>query len=87
MTFRATLWGLADVSAHALAKVLQEWVSSGPSIKLEWYLVDIDKDCPVAIASDSEPECHSSHPVLEKCMDECLNDPSNLVLANKLADQ
>ena len=60
--------GLEDVSAHSLARVIQRWVSSSPTAKLQWYLVNIDKQCPVAIDSEFDPECG---PRLDECIEHC----------------
>ncbi len=49
--------------------MLIAWVSSSPSIKIQWYVVDIVKSCPVAIpsarASDVYAECVS--PDMKQC--------------------
>ncbi len=57
--YRTTLFGLENVSAHEMVKVIQRWVSSGPAVKIQWYVVDIVKSCPVAIPSDVYAECVS----------------------------
>ncbi len=69
--FRTTFVGLADVSAHDLVKAVQNWAATGPSIRVQWYVVDIDKNCPVAISSDVAPECGDSK--REKCMEQCFD--------------
>ncbi|XP_064390709.1 sushi, von Willebrand factor type A, EGF and pentraxin domain-containing protein 1-like [Halichondria panicea] len=71
--FRTTLFGLEDVSAHEMVKVIQRWVSSGPSVKIQWYVVDIIKSCPVAIPSDVYAECVS--PDMKQCWEKCDDKP------------
>ncbi len=68
--YRTTLLGLENVSAHEMVKVIQRWVSSGPSVKIQWYVVDIVKSCPVAIPSDFYTECAVS-PDMKPCGKKC----------------
>ena len=56
-TFRTTITGTKSFSAVDLAEGVQTWVESGPAITVQWYLVDIDKSCPVEISSMGEQEC------------------------------
>ncbi|XP_064387977.1 uncharacterized protein LOC135336177 [Halichondria panicea] len=65
--FRTTLLGLENVSAHEMVKVIQRWVSSAPSVKIQWYVVDVVKSCPVAIPSDFYTEC-AVNPDMKGCM-------------------
>ncbi len=56
-----------------MVKVIQRWVSSGPSIKIQWYVVDIVESCPVAIPSDVYAECTS--PDRKQCGKKCNDKP------------
>ena len=56
-TFRTTIMGTKSLSAVDLVGRVQKWVESGPAITVQWYLVDIDKSCPVVISSMGEQEC------------------------------
>ena len=57
VTYRNTLIGTYNFNATQLLSFIQDWVSSGASVKVDWYSVGIDKHCPVAIASLNEREC------------------------------
>lgn len=57
---RTTIIGLENVSAHDIIRAVQLWVSTGPSVRIQWYVVDINSRCPVAISSDVAPECVDS---------------------------
>ena len=56
-TFRTTIMGTNSFSAVDLAGGVQKWVESGPAVTVQWYLVDVDKSCPVVISSMGEQEC------------------------------
>ncbi len=71
---RTTLFGLENVSAHEMVKVIQRWVSSAPSVKIQWYVVDIVKSCPVAIPSDVYAEC-AVNPDKKQCGKKCNDKP------------
>ncbi|XP_064401722.1 CUB and sushi domain-containing protein 1-like isoform X4 [Halichondria panicea] len=67
-TFRTTIDGTANTNSLRAAAVIQEWVESGPVMRVEWYLVDvIGGKCPVVIDSLSEEEC-----IENQCMESCL---------------
>ncbi len=72
--YRTTFIGLEDVFAHEMVKVIQRWVSSGPSVKIQWYVVDIVKSCPVAIPSDVYTEC-AVNPDMKQCWGKCNDKP------------
>ena len=56
-TYRNTLLETYNFNATQLLGIIQDWVSSGASVKMDWYSVAIDKCCPVAIESLNEREC------------------------------
>ena len=67
-TFRTTIDGTANTNSLKAAAVIQEWVESGPVVRVEWYLVDvIGGKCPVVIDSLSEEEC-----IENQCVESCL---------------
>ena len=67
-TFRTTIDGTANTNSSRAAAVIQEWVESGPVVRVEWYLVDvIGGKCPVVIDSLSEEEC-----IENQCVESCL---------------
>ena len=54
----STLASLASpMPLYSLASYVQEWVATGPVVRLDWLLVRVNKDCPVAIHQLSDPEC------------------------------
>ena len=57
-TYRTTITGLESVSAISdLAGLVQKWVESGATMRVLWYVIKIDKSCPVLISSMNEDEC------------------------------
>ena len=57
-TYRTTITGLETVSAVSdLARLVQQWVESGAKMRVLWYVIKIDKSCPVLISSMDEDEC------------------------------
>ena len=51
--------GLPGLSnASSLVGYIQDWVSSGPVVRLDWLMVRINQHCPVAIGGLNDPECH-----------------------------
>ncbi len=63
-TFRTKIDGTVHTTSSRAAAVVQEWVESGPVMRVEWYLVDvIGGKCPVVIDSMSEKECLEDHAV------------------------
>ena len=57
-TYRTTITGLENVSAVSyLAGLVQQWVESGATMRVLWYVIKIDKSCPVLISSMDEDEC------------------------------
>ena len=56
-TYRTTITGTERVSAADYADLIQEWVESGVTIRVQWYVIKIDKNCPVSIMSMDDVEC------------------------------
>ena len=56
-TYRTTITGTERVSAVDYAGLIQEWVESGVTTRVQWYVIKIDKNCPVSIMSMDEEEC------------------------------
>ena len=56
-TYRTTISGLENTSAVHLAELVQKWVESGVSMRALWYVIKIDKSCPVLISSVDDDEC------------------------------
>lgn len=76
--YRTTVVGLEDVSAHDMVKAVQRWALNGPSVRMQWYVVDIDKDCPVAISSAVAPECVTVDSGLKECLEQCVSVKAKL---------
>ena len=62
ITFRAEIIGSEETSATQLVGFLVEWVSSGPVIRVQAELLNVDDSCDVEIASNSDPECVMASP-------------------------
>jgi len=59
-TYRIIITGTRNHNAGYYASLVQEWVSSGVSTRLQWYIVKIDEACPVIIDSFEKNECQPS---------------------------
>ena len=62
VTYRSTISGTIGNNASQLLAILQDWVASGPVIKLNWKLLRVSPGCPTRIASMADPECSLSGP-------------------------
>ena len=63
-TYRSTLLntGIPGLTnASTLVSYVQDWVAAGPVVRLDWLLVRVKEDCPVAIHQLSDPECPAPH--------------------------
>ena len=61
-TYRSTfinpvIVGVSILNASSLVSYLQYWVDSAPVVRLDWLLVNVNKDCHVAIDHLSDPDC------------------------------
>ena len=56
-TYRTTITGTERVSAANYTDLIQEWVESGVTTRVQWYVIKIDKNCPVSIMSMDDEEC------------------------------
>ena len=45
------------INASSLVSYLQYWVDSAPVVRLDWLLVNVNKDCAVAIDHLNDPDC------------------------------
>ena len=59
-TYRTTITGTERVSAVECTDVIQQWVESGVTTRLQWYVINFDKNCPVSINSMNDEECVKS---------------------------
>ena len=57
-TYRNSLIGTQNFNATQLIGFIQDWVTSEPIIKIDWYTIRVDSSCPTAIASLEEKECN-----------------------------
>ena len=59
LTYRSTLRGTYNFNGSQITDFIQDWVSSGPRIKIGYdrEYVRIDSSCPAAISSLDEPDC------------------------------
>ena len=80
-TYRNTLIGTHNFNATQLIGFIQDWVSSGPQIRVKMYAVWLDSSCPVAISSLKEPECGqvsqypcANDPIVIKCVEHLGNE-------------
>lgn len=57
-TYRTTITGLRYVSAQTdLIRLIQNWVESGATLRVLWFVIKVDKSCPVLISSMTADEC------------------------------
>ena len=57
LTYRNVLLGTHNFNGTLIIDFIQEWVDSGPLIKIGESYVRVDNSCPVAISSLNEPGC------------------------------
>ena len=79
-TYRNTLIGTYNFNANQLIGFIQDWVNSSASVKMDWYSVNIDKHCPIAIGSLTETECgqevsyNGGNPEYDMCVEHLQNE-------------
>ncbi|XP_064386845.1 uncharacterized protein LOC135335316 isoform X3 [Halichondria panicea] len=56
-TYRTTITGTKSLSAVKYTDLIRQWVESGVTTRVQWYVIKIKKACPVIIASMYEDEC------------------------------
>ena len=79
-TYRSTIIGTQSYNATELVEFIQDWVTSGPTLTIQWYTVKLDPKCPVSISSLGDPECGQSEkessylddPNIARCVDVCI---------------
>ena len=83
VTYRARVFGLQALSA---VQCIQDWVSTSPTVQIEWYLVDINSNCTTLVVSFDDAECEQGlfhdYPQFSlcssctdtTCVNTCLND-------------
>ena len=57
VTYRARLSGTPNITSHILITYIEDWVSGGPSIRVQGVLLTVDNECPVSIATIDDAEC------------------------------
>lgn len=60
VTYRAQLHGTSEVAALDLLDILEEWLTTRPSINVKAQFLNVHISCPVSIASLNEAECDVS---------------------------
>ena len=65
------------VCNFTIVEFIQDWVTSGPIMTIQWYTVKLDPKCPVSISSLGAQECgkESSYlddPTISRCVDVCI---------------
>ena len=79
-TYRSTIIGTRFYNATQLVEFIQDWVTSGPTLTIQWYTVKLDPKCPVSISSLGDPECRQSEnersyqddPNIARCVEVCI---------------
>ena len=58
VTYRSTLVSpFPTITANYLVGIIQNWVSTGPSMIIDWLLVRVSANCPTCIVSLDDDEC------------------------------
>ena len=81
MIYRNTLLGTHNFNGTQIVDFIQDWVSTGPLIKIDGNSVRVDSSCPTAISSLDEPAVHHEK---EKCVYD--DDPKYAKCAQQLDD-
>ena len=57
-TYRSTLINpYSNTTSTQLLSYLQKWVSTAPSLRLDWLLVRVNSNCPTVVSSLDVAEC------------------------------
>ena len=80
MIYRNVLLGTHNFNSTLIVSFLQDWVSTGPLIKINGNPLRVDSSCPTAIPSLDEPVCG------EKEERSCDYNPKYAMCAQHLAD-
>ena len=64
MIYQNALLGTLNFNGTQIVDFIQDWVSTGPLIKIDGNSVRVDSSCPTAISSLDEPVCGEK----EKCL-------------------
>ena len=81
MIYRNTLLGTLNFNGTQITGFIQDWVNTGPLIKINRNPIRVDSSCPTAISSLDEPVCGEKE---EKCLYD--NDPKYAMCAQHLAN-
>ena len=57
VSYRSTIIGAETHNTTELLGLIEDWVSSGPVLKIGWYLADVYTNFPVELSSLDEMEC------------------------------
>ena len=57
VSYRSTIVGMETHNTTELLGLIEDWVSSGPVLKIGWYLADVYTNFPVELLSLDEMEC------------------------------
>ena len=79
MIYRNTLLGTLNFNGTQITGLIQDWVNTGPLIKIDGNPVRVDSSCPTAISSLDEPVCGE-----EKCLFD--NDSNYAMCAQHLGN-
>ena len=67
VTYRSTLVNPSPTthpSSTHMVGIIQNWISTAPSLTLDWLLVRVNADCPTGLASLGDPECEGGESIL-----------------------
>ena len=81
MTYRNMLLGTHNFNGTQIISFIQDWVNTGPLIKIGGNYVRVDSSCPVAIPSLDESTCEQKE--VRLYADE-FNDPKYALFAEHL---
>ena len=73
VTYRNMLLGTHNFNGEQIVGFIQDWVNTGPLIKIGVNYVRVDSSCPVGISSMYESACEQE----EVCV--CANDPIHAI--------
>ena len=57
VSYRSTIVGTETHNTTELLGLIEDWVSSGPVLRIGWYLADVYTNFPVKLPSLDEMEC------------------------------
>ena len=68
VTYRARLSGTSEQDSASLISLIEDWVATGPTIRVQGVLMRVGEECSATISDLSEGVCSTSSVAQTECM-------------------